>query len=649
MPDRPPLVPRPPFVAIIKGDMSKQQFQTEVSQLLQLIVHSLYSHPEIFLRELISNSSDALDKLRHLTLTDDKFKALVGNGIDAPRIDLTLDEDKKILTLSDTGIGMNEEDLVAHLGTIARSGTKNFLAQLSGDQKKDSNLIGQFGVGFYSVFMVADKVEVFSRKAGEEKTYKWTSDGKTGFDIEEATSSDARSVAGTTVLIHFNEEGATYANAWRLQEIVKKYSNHIAFPIFLTYDKSEWNAEKKESIKSRVTEQVNAASAMWQRSKSELTDEDYKEFYKSITGDWEDPLFWFHTRAEGTLEYTTLFYIPAKAPMDLYQADYKGGIKLYVKRVFIMDDSKDLLPQYLRFVRGIIDSEDLPLNVSREILQQNKVLTSIKTASVKKILSELKNIAENDKEKYAQFIAEYNRPLKEGLYGDYANRETLLDLVRFKSTKAEGLTSLAEAKERMQPEQKSLYYITGGAEGMLRNSPLLEIYKKKGIEVLLFDDDIDEIVFSTVEKYGDIDLKSVNKSTSDDELKDESSAEKTEELKPLLDKIKAELGDAVKEVRASSRLADSPSVIVSDEDEPSARMRQMMRAMGQKDLPEPTPTLEINPDHEIIRKLLAHPDDARVADAAWLLFDQALLLEGVALKDPASFVQRLNRVLNQSI
>ena len=649
MPSLPALFPRPPFVAIIKGDMSKQQFQTEVSQLLQLIVHSLYSHPEIFLRELISNSSDALDKLRHLTLTDDKFKALVGNGIDAPRIDLTLDEDKKILTLSDTGIGMNEEDLVAHLGTIARSGTKNFLAQLSGDQKKDSNLIGQFGVGFYSVFMVADKVEVFSRKAGEEKTYKWTSDGKTGFDIEEATGSDARSVAGTTVLIHFNEEGATYANAWRLQEIVKKYSNHIAFPIFLTYDKSEWNAEKKESIKSRVTEQVNAASAMWQRSKSELTDEDYKEFYKSITGDWEDPLFWFHTRAEGTLEYTTLFYIPAKAPMDLYQADYKGGIKLYVKRVFIMDDSKDLLPQYLRFVRGIIDSEDLPLNVSREILQQNKVLTSIKTASVKKILSELKNIAENDKEKYAQFIAEYNRPLKEGLYGDYANRETLLDLVRFKSTKAEGLTSLAEAKERMQPEQKSLYYITGGAEGMLRNSPLLEIYKKKGIEVLLFDDDIDEIVFSTVEKYGDIDLKSVNKSTSDDELKDESSAEKTEELKPLLDKIKAELGDAVKEVRASSRLADSPSVIVSDEDEPSARMRQMMRAMGQKDLPEPTPTLEINPDHEIIRKLLAHPDDARVADAAWLLFDQALLLEGVALKDPASFVQRLNRVLNQSI
>jgi molecular chaperone HtpG len=629
--------------------MSKQQFQTEVSQLLQLIVHSLYSHPEIFLRELISNSSDALDKLRHLSLIDDKYKALVGNGIDPPRIDLELDDANKILTISDTGIGMSEEDLVSHLGTIARSGTKHFLAQLSGDARKDSNLIGQFGVGFYSVFMVAGKVEVISRKAGEEKTYKWTSDGKTGFDIEEVSGADARKAAGTIILIHFNDEGAQYANGWRLQEIVKKYSNHIAFPIFLTYDKSDWDGEKKESVKTRTTEQVNAASAMWRRSKSELTDNDYTELYKSLTGDWEDPRFWFHTRAEGTLEYTTLFYIPAKAPLDLYQADYKGGVKLYVKRVFIMDDSKDLLPQYLRFVRGIIDSEDLPLNVSREILQQNKVLTSIRTASVKKILSELKTIATTDPAKYSQFVAEYNRPLKEGLYGDYANRETLLDLIRFKSTKVEGLTSLTEAKERMQPEQKALYYVTGGTESMLRNSPLLEIYKKKGIEVLILDDDIDEIVFSTVTKYGDIDLKAVNKSSTSEDLKDDSTPEKAEELKPLLEKIKATIGDAVKEVRASSRLADSPSVIVSDEDEPSARMRQMMQAMGQKNLPELQPTLEINPDHEIIRKLLADPTNSKVEDAAWLLFDQALLLEGVPLKEPATFVRRLNRVLNQSI
>ena len=629
--------------------MSKQQFQTEVSQLLQLIVHSLYSHPEIFLRELISNSSDALDKLRYLTITDEKYKALVGNGIDSPRIDLELDEANRTLTVSDTGIGMNEEDLISHLGTIARSGTKNFLAQLSGDARKDSNLIGQFGVGFYSVFMVADKVEVISRKAGEEKTFKWTSDGKTGFDLEEGTSIEERKSVGTTVLIHFNDEGAQYANGWRLTEIVKKYSNHIAFPIFLTHDKSEWNAEKKESIKTRTTEQVNAASAMWQRQKTELKEDDYKEFYKSITGDWEDPLFWFHTRAEGTLEYTTLFYIPSKAPLDLYQSDYKGGVKLYVKRVFIMEDSRDLLPQYLRFVRGIIDSEDLPLNVSREILQQNKVLTSIKTASVKKILSELKNIATSDREKYSQFITEYNRPLKEGLYSDFANRETLLDLIRFKSSKVEGLTSLAEAKERMHPEQKALYYITGASESILRNSPLLEIYKKKDIEVLILDDDIDEIVFSTVAKFGDIDLKAVNKSSTSEDLKDDSTSDKAEELKPLLEKIKATLGDAVKEVRASSRLAGSPSVIVSAEDEPSARMRQMMQAVGQKNLPEFQPTLEINPDHEIIRKLLADTSNSKVVDAAWLLFDQALLLEGVPLKDPTIFVQRLNRALNQSI
>src|SRR5580658_9284932 len=621
--------------------MSKREFQTEVSQLLQLIVHSLYSHPEIFLRELISNSSDALDKLRHLTLVDDAYKNLPFD----PRIDLELDEEKKTLTVADTGIGMNEEDLISNLGTIARSGTKNFLSQLSGDARKDSNLIGQFGVGFYSAFMVADRVEVVSRKAGEEQAWRWVSDGQTGFDIEPAE----RSVAGTTVLLHLNEEGQQYANSWRLKEIVKKYSNHIAFPIFFTYDKSEWDEAEKKSVKKRTTEQINAASALWRRSKSELKDEDYKELYKSITGDWEDPLFWFHTKAEGSLEYTTLFFIPSKAPLDLYQAEYKTGVKLYVKRVFIMDDSKDLLPQYLRFVRGIIDSEDLPLNVSREILQQNKVLTSIKTASVKKIFSELKNIATNDKDKYAQFIAQYNRPLKEGLYGDFANRETLLELVRFKSTKIEGLTSLAEAKERMQPEQKPLYYITGGSESMLRNSPLLEIYKKKGIEVLILDDDVDEIVFSSIPKYGDIDLKAVNKSTTSDDFKDESAPEKSEELKPLLEKIKATIGEAVKDVRASVRLADSPSVIVSDEDEPSARMRHMMRAMGQREVSEPSPTLEINPDHEIIKKLLANPEDARVADAAWLLFDQALLLEGVPLKDPATFVQCLNRVLNRSI
>jgi molecular chaperone HtpG len=623
--------------------MSKREFQTEVNQLLQLIIHSLYSHPEIFLRELISNSSDALDKLRHLTLTDEAYKSLPFD----PRIDLELDEANNTLTISDTGIGMNEEELVSHLGTIARSGTKNFLAQLSGDAKKDSNLIGQFGVGFYSAFMVADKIEVISRKAGdpEDQAHRWTSDGKTGFDIEPAT----RSTAGTTILLHFNEEGKQYANSWRLREIVKKYSNHIAFPIFLTYDKSEWNEAEKKSEKIRTTEQVNVASALWRRPKNELTDDDYKELYKSISGDSQDPLFWFHTRAEGSLEYTTLFYIPSKAPLDLYQAEYKVGVKLYVKRVFIMDDAKELLPQYLRFVRGIIDSEDLPLNVSREILQQNRVLTSIRTASVKKILTELKNIAANQPEQYLKFITEYNRPLKEGLYGDFANRETLLDLIRFKSTSVEGLTSLADVKARMQPDQKSIYYITGGAESLLRTSPLLEIYKKKNLEVLILDDDIDEIVFSGIDKYGDIDLKAVNKTSASEDLKNEVETEKSETLQPLLDKLKATLGDRVKDVRASVRLADSPSCIVSDEEEPSLQMQQMLRAMGRADFPAPKPTLEINPDHEIVKKLLARSDDASTQDAAWLLFDQALLMEGVALKDPALFVQRLNRVLNQSL
>jgi molecular chaperone HtpG len=621
--------------------MSKREFQTEVNQLLQLIVHSLYSHPEIFLRELISNASDALDKLRHLTLVDDAYKSVSYS----PRIDLELDEEKQTLTIADTGIGMSEEELVSNLGTIARSGTKNFLSQLSGDAKKDSNLIGQFGVGFYSAFMVADRVEVISRKASEAKASRWTSDGQTGFDIEPAE----RELPGTTVVVHFNEEGKQYANSWRLQEIVKKYSNHIAFPIYLTYDKSEWNEAEKKSIKTRTTEQVNAASALWRRPKSELKDEDYKELYKSIAGGWDDPLFWFHTKAEGSLEYTTLFYVPSKAPLDLYHSDYKGGMKLYVRRVFIMDDSKELLPQYLRFIRGIIDSEDLPLNVSREILQQNRIVNSIRTASVKKILSELKNIATNQPEQYQKFIAEYNRPLKEGLYSDFGNRETLLDLIRFKSTKVDCLTSLADVKSRMKEDQKSIYYITGGAESLLRTSPLLEIYRKKDLEVLILDDEIDEIVFSGVDKYADIDLKSVNKTSASEDLKDEAEPDKAEALKPLLEKIKTTLGDRVKDVRVSVRLADSPSCIVSDEEEPSMKMQEMLRAMGQKDIPAPKPTLEINPDHEIVKKLLARPEDEVAKDAAWLLLDQALLMEGMPLEDPASFVQRLNRMMSLSV
>ncbi|MFW5782950.1 MAG: molecular chaperone HtpG, partial [Spirochaetota bacterium] len=422
--------------------MSKHQFQTEVSQLLNLIVHSLYSHKEIFLRELVSNASDALDKLKYLTITDDAFKEFPFD----PRVDIEFDEkDRKWISVTDTGIGMNEEDLVENLGTIAKSGTKSFLSQLTGDAKKDSNLIGQFGVGFYSVFMVADKVEVTSRKAGEEKAWKWVSDGKGEFEISESELDGN----GTKIVLHLNDEGAEYANRWQIQEIVKKYSDHIAFPIYLRYTKTEYDDKGKEKGKEEKLEQINDASALWKQSKSDLSDDDYKNFYKTISHDTENPLFWLHTKAEGTQEYTTLFYVPAKAPFDMYQVDYRPGVKLYVQRVFITDDEKELMPTYLRFLRGIIDSEDLPLNVSREILQQNRVMTNIRTASVKKFLGELQRIALEDKELYTKFIEQYNRPLKEGLYQDFANRDTLVELVRFKSTVVDGYTSLAEYKQRM--------------------------------------------------------------------------------------------------------------------------------------------------------------------------------------------------------
>jgi molecular chaperone HtpG len=617
------------------------EFQTEVNQILQLIIHSLYSHREIFLRELVSNASDALDKLKYLNLTEEPYKSLPF----FPRIDLVLEENTGTLTVSDTGIGMNHDELVAQLGTIARSGTKNFLASLSGDSKRDSNLIGQFGVGFYSAFMVADKVEVVSRKAADDTAWKWMSDGKSGFEIEPAE----RSSAGTMVRLFFNEEGKEYANSYKLREIVKKYSNHIAFPIFLTADKEEWNSEEKKSVKKRTTEQINSASAMWRRPKTELSEEDYRELYKTISGDWEDPLFWFHTKAEGTLEYTTLFYVPSRVPMDMYHADYKPAVKLFVKRVFITDDAKELMPGYLRFLRGIIDSEDLPLNVSREILQQNKILTSIRAASVKKVLSELKTIAANKAEEYLKFIEQFNRPLKEGLYGDFTNRETLLDLIRVKSTKAEGWTSLAEVKSRMQEGQKGLYYIMGRSASVLRTSPLLEIYRKKDIEVIILDDDMDEIVFSGIDKYGDIDLKAVNKTSAGEDLKDDSAPDKTEELKPLIEKIKTALGASVKDVRASVRLADSPSCIVLDEDEPSIKMQQMLRSMGQRQIPDIKPVLEINPGHEIVKRLEGATDDAIIDDTSWLLLEQAMLIEGLTLDDPGRFVQRLNRVLSRAV
>jgi molecular chaperone HtpG len=626
--------------------MATHKFKTEVSELLKLIIHSLYSHKEIFLRELISNSSDALDKLKYLTLTDDAYKKVSFD----PRIDISFDDrEKKTLTISDTGIGMNEEELASNLGTIARSGTRNFLEKMSGDSRKDVNLIGQFGVGFYSAFMVADRVDVISRKAGEDAAWKWSSDGKGGYEVTPAE----REGFGTTVVLHLNDEGREYANRWQIESVVKKYSNHIPFPIFIHYDQvtHEGEKESRKEKRERKVEQVNSASALWRKPKSELSPEDYTEFYKTLTGDSDEPLFHLHVKAEGTQEYVTLFYVPKHAPFDLYHADYRPGVKLYVKRVFITDDAKELLPVYLRFVRGIIDSEDLPLNVRREILQQNRILRSITVASTKKLLSEFKTIAENNPEMYAAFSAEFNRPLKEGLYSDFENRDALLELVRFKSTAVEGFTSLAAYVERMKEGQKGIYYITGSKEENLRNSPLLESYRARGYEVLVMDDEIDEIVVPTIGKYKDKELKAVNKSSTAEDLKEGGSDEKRkdEDLKPLLSKIKLVLGEKVKDVRTSNSLKESPSCIVSDADDPTLQLQQMLKALGQKDVPPFIPILEINPDHEIVRKMRETSDQELVEDASNLLLDQALLAEGGVVEKPAEFVKRLNRVLNRAL
>lgn len=635
--------------------MAKYEFQTEVNQLLHLIIHSLYSNKEIFLRELVSNASDALDKLKYLTVSDAALKNLQFN----PRIDITFNEDAATptLTIRDTGIGMNDEDIKNNLGTIARSGTKAFLEQLAADDKKDSNLIGQFGVGFYSAFMVASKIEVISKKAGETTVWKWISDGKGEYELEQTDDSAfpliddvPEGANGTCITLYLNNEDSEFASRWKIEDIIKRYSDHIAFPIYLHYIHKEYDDKGNEKSQAAKSEQINDASALWQKPKSELKDEDYKNFYKSLSHDSTDPLLYVHTKAEGTLEYTTLFYVPAKAPFDMYHADYKPGVKLFVKRVFITEDEKELLPVYLRFVRGIIDSEDLPLNVSREILQQNRILNNIRSASVKKLLGEFKKLSENDKEKYEIFIAEYNRPLKEGLYSDYEHRDELLELIRFRTTNEENTwTSLADYVQRMKEGQKAIYYITGGDEKALRQSPHLEAYKAKGLEVLIMPDEIDDIVIPSVGKYKDWELKAANRAGSDEELStDEEKKEakqKEKDFKPIVEKIKNALGDAVKEVRLSKRLADSPSCIVVDENDPSLQMERMMRAMGQQLRGEVKPILEINAEHPILQRLKDTDDEALIADTAFVLLDQALLLEGSTLKDTADFVKRLNKLL----
>ena len=541
---------------------------------------------------------------------------------------------------------MSKKELQDNLGTIARSGTKNFLSKLSGDAKKDSQLIGQFGVGFYSSFMVADRVEVATKKAGNKESWKWVSDGESGFEIKK----DVKKDNGTSITLYLNEEGKEFASRWKIESLIKKYSDHIDFPIFLTYSEVDYDDEGKEKGREVKTDQVNDAKAFWTRSKSELKEKEYKEFYKSFSNDMEDPFDWVHFRAEGNLEFTILFFMPKKASPDIFRADYQSGVKLYVNRVFITDDDKELLPPWLRFVKGVIDSSDLPLNVSREILQQNRIMAKIRSNSVKKILDRLKTIA-GDKDKYSEFYEQYGRLIKEGVYQDFEHKEALTDLLRFKSTKEDGLVSLREYVDRMREDQKSIYYITGQNQISLRNSPLLEMYAKKDIEVLILDDEIDEIIITGVPKYDDKELKSVNRSGASDDFDEDADKEKKDEksLKPVLKKMKKLLGDKVKDVKVSSRLNDSPSCIVADENDPTAQMQEMMRSMGQMDMPEIKPILEINPDHDIVSKLKEKTRQKSFDNIAYLLYEQALIQEGVKLEDPSGFVNRLNDVIKETL
>ena len=661
--------------------MAKHEFQTEVNQLLKLLIHSLYSNKDIFLREIVSNGSDALDKLKYLTVSDDAFKNIKFE----PRLDITFDEKDAVLTVQDSGIGMSEDDLNNNLGTIARSGTKAFMEQLTADASKNSNLIGQFGVGFYSAFMAAKKIDVYTRKAaGDGKIMHWSSDGTNSYEIDEVAADSVKAkqygfdkpeLTGSAIEIHLNDESKEYASRWKIEELIKKYSDHIAFPIYLHYEAKKYNDKGEVESTENKVDQVNSASALWKKSKSELKAEDYNEFYKTIGHDGQDPLHYVHTHAEGTQEYTTLFFIPQMAPFDMYQADYKSGVKLYVKRVFITDDDRELLPAYLRFVRGIIDSEDLPLNVSREILQQNRILETIKKQSVKKLLSEFKKMGEaadklknakNDDgtaktltddekakvEKWNKFVKNYNRPMKEGLYGDWENKEEISEIVRFKSTDASGTgddnyTSFADYVQRMKPEQKAIYYISGSDENNLRQNPLLKAYVAKGFEVLIMCDDIDDVVMPTVGKYKDFELKAVNRSGSDEDLgiNKEETEKKEQEFGATLVKIKNVLGERVKEVKLSKTLtAENPSCIVIDENDPGYQMMQMMRAMGQ-DAPDLKPILEINADHPIVSKL--KDDDSNAADVAEVLLDQAMLIAGMNLKEPATFVKAMNNLLSK--
>jgi molecular chaperone HtpG len=628
-------------------------FQAEVAQLLHLVTHSLYSNPEIFLRELISNASDACDKLR--------FEALNNAALyeDAPELQVRLscDPAAKTITITDNGIGLSQQEAIDNLGTIAKSGTRDFVSKLSGDQKKDSQLIGQFGVGFYSGFIVADKITVESRRAGlpAEDGVRWVSGGTGDFEVETI----ARPQRGTSVTLHLREDAAEYLSAWKLKSLVNKYSDHISLPILL--QKEEWKEAEEEGkpgemVKTDAWETVNQAAALWTRSKQDITPEQYTDFYKHLSYDQEDPLTWSHNRVEGKTEYTQLLYVPAMAPMDLWSRDKKAGVKLYVKRVFIMDDAEALMPSYLRFIKGVVDSADLPLNVSRELLQESRDVKSIREGNTRRVLSMLEDLARletseeasaEDKAKYPAFWKEFGAVLKEGMGEDAGNKDRIAKLARYASTAQDQLTSLADYKARMKEGQEAIYFITADTLAAARNSPQLEVFRKKGIEVLLMTDRVDEWTLNFLTEFDGTPLQSVAKGAVDlgklqDEAEKKAAEEAAETFKPVLAKLKEALKDKVKDVRATSRLVDSPACVVVDEFEMSPQLARMLKAAGQP-MPEVKPILEVNPEHNLVKKL---DGSVHFHDLAHILLDQALLAEGAMPADPAAYVKRVNALLS---
>ena len=618
-------------------------FQAEVKQLLHLMIHSLYSNKEIFLRELVSNASDACDKLRFEAI--DHPDLLEGDS--DLRIRVEFDKDARTITIADNGIGLSRDEAIANLGTIARSGTREFFSQLTGDKQKDAQLIGQFGVGFYSSFIVAEKVAVRSRRAGlpASEGVLWESDGQGEFSV----SAIDREARGTSVTLTLRADEDEFLSSWKLREVLRRYSDHISLPIEMKQE--EWDAEKSEQVVKDAWETVNQASALWTRSKSDITDEQYKEFYKHVSHDYEDPLAWTHNRVEGRSEYTQLLFVPKRAPFDLYDRDARRGVKLYVKRVFIMDDADQLLPAYLRFVRGVVDSADLPLNVSREILQESRDVRAIREGSAKRILGLLEDLAKDKPEEYAEFWTQFGQVLKEGAGEDPANKDRIAGLLRFASTHADSpaqTVSLADYIGRMKEGQDKIYYLSADSYAAAAHSPHLEVFRRKGLEVLLLSDRVDEWMLSYLREFEGKALASVAKGGLDldalaDEEEKKQQAEAAEAFKPTLERLTAALGERVKEVRATARLVDSPACVVVDENELSPHLLRMLKAAGQ-DAPEVKPILEVNPGHALVKRLEAQPDES-FGDWAELLLDQAMLAEGAALKDPATFVKRMNALL----